>query len=110
MVNAVLEAVTDRMFQDGRFADRAPMPSGAVRTAEALVEMAERSTGTRADQPAVHPDVVVVEPVERLIDAEPDPFAPPPDMVGTGPVAMSDDPRGASPRHRSCCPLEATSR
>jgi len=88
IVNAVLDAIVERMHQDGRFVDRTL--TRAQQKAEGLEEMAVRSTGKRPDQPAVHPDLVVLIPVDRLTEAEPDLFAPPAELVGTGPVNLND--------------------
>ncbi|CAA9217075.1 MAG: hypothetical protein AVDCRST_MAG76-476 [uncultured Acidimicrobiales bacterium] len=90
VVSAVLDAIAEKMHQDGRFSGRDEIPSRARRTAESLVEMATRASGPHPDQPAVHPDIVVVVPVERLTENQPDPFAPPAELVGTGPVALDD--------------------
>ena len=88
VVHATLATITDRMHNDGRFNDR--HVSSGQQQAEALLEMATRSTGAGPNQTAVHPDIVVVVPVERLTESEPDPFAPPPELIGTGPVTLED--------------------
>jgi len=51
--------------------------------------MANRAAGAGPDQPAVHPDVVVVVPVSALTRAEPDPFDPP-CIVGGGPITLAE--------------------
>ena len=89
VVHAALQAITDRMHEDGRFADREAIP-WHQKQAEGLVEMAQRATAAGSGQTAVHPDIVVVVPVERLTEPEPDPFAPPAELVGTGPVSIGD--------------------
>ncbi|MEJ7765768.1 MAG: DUF222 domain-containing protein, partial [Acidimicrobiales bacterium] len=75
ILKSVLDAIVDRMHQDGRFND---LPKGedtaGRRTAEGFVEMAHRASGADPDQPAVHPDIVVVVPAEVLAAEEPDPF------------------------------------
>jgi len=90
LVNSVLNAIVDRMHQEGRFEDLGDRATAGRRKADAIVEMARRSTGAGPDQSAVHPDIVVVVPVGRLLEDEPDPFAPPPELVGTGPIDLND--------------------
>ncbi len=51
--------------------------------------MAHRASGARPDQPAVHPDIVVVVPHHALTDDEPDAFDPP-QLVGAGPLTLQD--------------------
>ena len=90
LLHAVLGAIVDRMHQDGRFADLPPSENTAGRrTAEGFVEMAHRASGARPDQPAVHPDIVVVVPHQALTDAEPNPFDPP-HLIGAGPLTLLD--------------------
>lgn len=88
IVHATLQAITDRMHHDGRFNDR-HLPH-SHQQAEALVEMALRSTAAGPHQTAVHPDIVVIVPLDRLTEPEPDPFAPPPELIGTGPTTIDD--------------------
>ncbi|MEO5680443.1 MAG: DUF222 domain-containing protein, partial [Acidimicrobiales bacterium] len=89
ILKSVLDAIVDRMHQDGRFND---LPkgedTGGRRLAEGFVEMAQRASGADPDQPAVHPDVVVVVPAEALAGGRPDPFHPPV-LAGAGPVSIS---------------------
>ncbi len=89
-LKAVLDAIIDRMHHDGRFSDlpRSANTAGR-RCADALVEMGHRASGAHPDQPAVHPDIVVVVPHHNLTDAEPDPFDPP-TLVGGGPLSVHD--------------------
>ncbi len=90
VLKAVLDAIVERMHQDGRFNDLAPGESTAGRRhAEGLLEMANRASGCNPDQPAVHPDVVVVVPADALMSGEPDPFDPPV-VAGAGPVSLAD--------------------
>lgn len=87
LLKAVLDAIVDRMHQDGRFADLTGSENTCSRrTADAVVEMATRATGATPNQPAVHPDVVVVVPQAALTDC-PDPFDPP-CIIGGGPVDL----------------------
>lgn len=89
MVKTVLDAIIDRMHQDGRFADLAGAENTCGRRmADGFVEMAERAAGAGPDQPAVHPDVVVVVPLGALTDAE-DPFDPP-TILGGGPITVAE--------------------
>jgi hypothetical protein len=88
LVNSVLQALVDRMHKDGRFTDRDL--SGGQQLAEALPEMAMRASGPHPDQPSVSPDIVVVVPVEHLLNDQPDAFQPGPELLGTGPLAVSD--------------------
>jgi len=90
LVNAVLQAIVDRMHQEGRFNDLGDRATASRRKADALVEMARRSTGADPEQAGVHPDVVVVVPLGRLLEDDPDPLAPPPELVGTGPIDLDD--------------------
>lgn len=89
-LKAVLEAIEQRMFTDGRFTD---LPAGANtsgrRMADALVELADRGSGANPDQTAVHPDVIVVVPVDSLTNHGPDPLDPP-TLLGTGPITLHD--------------------
>ncbi len=76
IVHATLQAITERMHNDGRFNDR--HLTHGQQQAEALVEMAMRSTGAGPSQTAVRPDIVVIVPIERLTEPEADLFAPSP--------------------------------
>lgn len=86
ILQAVLQAIQDRMHQDGRFAGLTTT-TAPRRNADSLVEMAHRASGTNPDRPAVHPEVVVVVPVAALTAEEPDPFDPPM-LAGVGPTSM----------------------
>ncbi len=90
IVKSVLDALVERMHADGRFTDRTPSPGRPQQMAEAIEEMATRSTGAGPGQHAVRAEIVVVVPVERLTEPEPDPVAPPPVLIGTGPVSITD--------------------
>ena len=90
IVKAALDAITDRMHQHGRFSDLGPHNTSSRRTADALVEMAHRSTGRSPEQGSVHAKVIVVVPWERLLQRHADPLAPPPELIGTGPVDLTD--------------------
>jgi len=90
VLHAVLEAIVDRMHQDGRFSVLTPSDNThGRRTADAFVEMAHRASGKNPDQPAVHPDIVVVVPATALTGAGPDPFDPP-TLIGAGPVTANN--------------------
>ncbi len=90
MLKALLDSIVDRMHQDGRFNDLPPSRNTAAhRTGQAVVEMGHRASGARPDQPAVHPDIVVVVPHHALTAPEPDPFDPP-TLVGGGPLTLSE--------------------
>jgi hypothetical protein len=52
--------------------------------------MAVRASGPHPDKPAVHPDIVVIVPLERLTEAEPNPLAPPAEILGQGPITTGD--------------------
>jgi hypothetical protein len=88
VVNAVLDAITERMHHDGRFTDR--HLSRRQQAAEALEEMAVRASGPHPDKPSVHPEIVVLVPHEQLTQPDPDPLGPPPELVGTGPISIDD--------------------
>jgi len=90
IVSAVLRAIVERMHQDGRFGDLGIHNSAARRNADGLVEMAMRASGTNPNRPAVHPEIVIVVPHERLSEPEPDPFAPPAHLIGTGPLDLAE--------------------
>jgi len=76
ILKAVLDAIVDRMRQDGRFSDRTGSDDTAGRRdADGLVEMAIRASGPHPNQPAVHPDIVVIVPEPALAAGEPDPAA-----------------------------------
>jgi len=109
-VNAVLDAIVERMHHDGRFTDRTPTAGRPQQLAEGLHEMAHRASGTRPDQPAVHPDIVVLVPLERLTEPAPDPFAPPAELVGTGPVSIDDVSPPRRPRFLSTMTIDADGR
>lgn len=64
-LNAVLQALIARMHQDGRFNDLGVHNTAARRLAEALIEMARRASGRNPDQPAIHPEIVIVVPHHR---------------------------------------------
>ncbi len=90
MLKAVLDSIVDRMHQDGRFNDLPRSCNTAShRTAQAVVEMAHRASGARPDQPAVHPDIVVVVPHHTLTDPDPNPFDPP-TVLGGGPLNLTE--------------------
>jgi hypothetical protein len=90
IVKAAIVAITDRMHQDGRFTDLGEHDTSARRTADAFVEMAHRSTGRTPEQGSVQAKVIVVVPWERLLERQADPLAPPPELLGTGPVDLTD--------------------
>ncbi len=87
IISGVLRAIVDRMHQDGAFTDRTTTTS--QRDAEAIVEMAMRSSGPHPDKPSVRPDIVIVVPHDTLTGA-PDPLAPGPELVGAGPLTLHD--------------------
>jgi len=88
ILKAVLDAIGERMHQEGRFKDLSPEANSAShRDAGALIEMARRASGSDPDRQAVHPDVVVVVPVAALTSGVPDPFNPPLVRDG-GPVSL----------------------
>ncbi len=90
IIQAVLAAITDRMHQDGRFNDLGPDNTAARRAADGFVEMAMRASGRNPDQPAVHPDIVVVVPHRWLLRKDPDPLAEAPELLGVGPLDGRD--------------------
>jgi len=90
VVQSVLRAIVDRMHQSGCFAGLGDHDTASRRTADALVEMAHRSSGPDPDRSAVHPEIVIVVPHDRLTENEPDPFAPAPTLVGGGPLNLND--------------------
>ena len=51
--------------------------------------MAHRASGKNPEQPAVHPDIVVVVPATALTGAGPDPYDPP-TLVGAGPITANN--------------------
>jgi len=84
ILKAVLDAIVNRMHQDGRFSDRTGSNNTVSRRdADGLIEMAIRASGPHPDKPAVHPDIVVVVPQAALATAQPDPFHPPV-IIGAG--------------------------
>ena len=90
VLKAVLDAMVHRMHQDGRFADLEGHENTAGRrTADALVEVANRACDATPGRPAVHPDVVVVVPHTALINEQPDPCDPP-TTIGAGPTTVAD--------------------
>ncbi|HEV8116389.1 MAG TPA: DUF222 domain-containing protein, partial [Acidimicrobiales bacterium] len=89
ILKAVLDAIVDRMHQDGRFSDRTGDNTASRRDADGLIEMAIRASGPHPDQPSVHPDIVVIVPEPAVAAGEPDPFHPPV-IVGAGPVCLND--------------------
>ena len=90
VLKAVLDAMVHRMHQDGRFADlEGDGNTAGRRTAEALVEVANRACDATPGRPAVHPDVVVVVPQAALVDEQPDPSNPP-TIIGAGPATVAD--------------------
>ena len=90
IVKAALDAITDRMHQDGRFTDLGANNTSSRRAADALVEMAHRSTGRTPEQGSVQAKMIVVVPWERLLEQQADPLAPPPELIGAGPVDLAD--------------------
>ena len=89
MLNAVLDAIVERMHQDGRFNDLPRSANTAAhRTAQAIVEMAQRASGARPDQPAVQPPSPSSS-TTTLTDPEPDPFDPA-TLVGGGPLTLPE--------------------
>ncbi len=90
VLQSVLQATTDRMHQDGRFNDLGTDNGPGRRQADAIIEMAVRSSGRNPDQPTVHPDLVIVIPHGWLHDQEPDPQAERPELLGLGPVSWDD--------------------
>jgi hypothetical protein len=117
-INAVLQAIVDRMHQDGRFNDLGPHNTAGRRLADAVVEMAHRASGRNPDQPAIHPDIVIVVPYHPLSEEpgcgpadgpspqpageQPDPFTGepnprPPDGHPEPDIAEPDSPIGAQP-------------
>jgi len=90
ILKSVLDAIVNRMHQDGRFSDRTGSDNTVSRRdADGMIEMAIRASGPHPDKPAVHPDIVVVVPQAALTAAQPDPFHPPV-IVGAGPVCIND--------------------
>lgn len=90
IVKAAIDAITERMHHDGRFTDLGEHNTSSRRTADALVEMAHRSIGRSPERGSVQAKVIVVVPWERLLQRQADPLAPPPELVGTGPVDLND--------------------
>jgi len=90
ILKATLDAITDKMHQDGRFADLSGSENTASRRyADALMEMCNRSTGRNPNQPAVNPEIIIVVPLHALTDDQPDPFDPP-TVIDGGHVALRD--------------------
>lgn len=89
IIKSVLDATVDRMHQDGCFNDLEPENNTAGRRyADATVEMALRSSGRNPDQPSVHPDLIVLVPVDRLIEGKPDLFGASAEIIGHGPIDL----------------------
>jgi hypothetical protein len=90
LLNALLQAIEDRLHGQGRFADWDPAVNTAGRRkAEALIEAMHRASGPDPERTALHPDVIVNVPADALRTGEPDPFDPP-TVIGGGPITMGD--------------------
>jgi hypothetical protein len=84
VLKGVLQAIQDRLHQDGRFNDLTAVTNTASRRmAEALLELAN------PDRASVHPDVIVTIPAGTVIAGQENPFDPP-TVIDGGPVTYDD--------------------
>ncbi len=84
LLKATLQAIQDRMHQDGRFADLTGVTNTASRRlAEALIELAN------PDRATVHPDVIVTIPADTIHTGEENPFDPP-TIIDAGPITYHE--------------------
>lgn len=79
-----LQAVQDKLHQQGRFKDFTSVTNTASRRlAEALIELADPNRTT------VHPDVIVTVPASTIVDGQVNPFDPP-EVIDAGPITYED--------------------
>ena len=84
LLKATLQALQDRMHQDGRFNHLTSVTNTASRRlAEALIELAKPGRAT------VHPDVVVTIPASTIATGKVNPFDPP-TIIGSGAISYDD--------------------